>query len=237
MSANLSVDINVSGPGGTADFTGSGAFVPAKPGSLHTDLLGTINASPNGLLTFPGGSEITFANPDALAFTTNIPLSGPISGFSLQLSGKFHDLVLDVRGTTPLAGAPGNRTFNTSGLDVFTLAGTFDGTATACVPTCMAPTAFSVPLADPSNPDTLPAGNGSLVTANGKTTLSFPIVIADNVTQTDTQTVQPGVTATTTITLDGNLDGLITASVPEPANYIFMLVGVVALAYVSRRRA
>lgn len=236
LAGTLSLKVDVSSPSGNGSLSGSGDFVPAKPGSLHSDLVGSLNASSDGsTLTFLGGGAITLANPDALAFTADIPLSGSVSGLSVKMTGKIHDVVFDIKGAAPLSGAPGSQTFETAGLEFFTLAGTFDGTLTPCTPTCMAPTIFSIPLADPTDPDTLPNGTGSFTTPGGKPTISLPISIPGDETQTNTQQIPPNITVTTTVDLTGSLAGNITAAVPEPSTWMLLAVGVAALFW-SRRR-
>ena len=240
FSGDMTIQIVLSGaavPGGSATFTGNGAFTPVTPGSLHSDLAGTINASSDAtVLSFTGGSAVRWTNPDAFAFNANIPLTGPVSGFSLQMTGKIHDAVFDVQGSAPLSGAPGNQTFDTNGLQLFSTGGVFDGTVTACVPACMPPRSFSFSM-DGGPPDTLPAGVGSLVAQGGVRTFSFPILLDASSTQTQTEEVQQGVTATTTMTVNAALDGVVTASIPEPSSRLLMICGLVGVGVFVRQTA
>jgi hypothetical protein len=240
FAGSLGLEIVLTGPsvpGGSVTFTGSGPITPAKPGSLHSDLTGTLNASSNGSsLSFLGGSAIHLANPDAFGFNVNVPLSGPVSGFSLQMSAKMHNLELDVKGTAPLSGPPGSQTFDTNGLQWITTAGVFDGTATACVPACQAPSSFSFSIADPGNPDLLFPGTGSLLTQNGITTVSFPVVYTNTTPQTIEQDVQ-GTHVKITVTPNTTFSGAVIAAVPEPASWVLITAGLLGLAAFVRRRA
>ncbi|MEO8630330.1 MAG: hypothetical protein ABI612_19865 [Betaproteobacteria bacterium] len=226
LAGSVSLNIQINGLSVPVTFTGSGPLTETTPGSLHTGLGGSINVASNGsTLTFLGGSAITFTNPDALGFTASVPLSGPIPNFSITLIGKIHDVVFDVTGSAPLVGPSGNQTFDTTGLALHTVAGTFDGTVTACTPACAAPMTFSGPVSDDPAPDILTSGVGSFSSINGMRSLAFPISLPDNIAQTDTIDVEPGVTATVTTSVTSNLAGMVSAAaVPEPATWLVFLV-------------
>ena len=237
LAGTFSATINYTSPF-SLTLTGSGPLTASTPGSLHTELIGTLDATRVGnTLNFIGGSNIRFANPDALAFDINVPLTGAPPGapaLSLQLHGKIHDVVFDVTGSAQLSGSPGSESFNTLNLNLVTTAGTFDGSLTACTPTCGSPMSFSKSMADPINPDTLPAGIGTLSANGTPLTISLPIDVSDQVSDKRSFNDQ-GFAGNATIALDGALRGSITASIPEPAIVVLIPIGIAALLLVRRR--
>jgi len=126
LSGNFSVDF-----GGLS--SGSGNLTEQGPGSLNTNLSGSIDANASApTLSFTGGTVNAHSSgnwqpngsPAAFGFQIIRPLSGPLSGDSIKLVGDIRDLQFNVTGSKALSGVPGNQTFDTSGLALNTTSGT-----------------------------------------------------------------------------------------------------------------
>lgn len=225
---------------GQTPVTSTGSFTATKPGSLHTGLQGTINAVVSGdSLTFTGGSQVSFTNPEAIDLTVDFP--NPNSTTFVRLTASFTNVVYDITGTTTLVGAPGNQSFDTSGLQLITKGGTAAFALYVCSPTCGAPVAQdSGPLVQPGDtPDILNAGQGSLLGANAA--LAFPITFGSPIELGPfSADVAPGVTATISFNGSELTTANVSAAVPEPSEWSLAAVGLAigsVFFRVMRRRA
>ena len=226
LSGNFSVDV-----GGIS--SGSGTLAAQGPGSLASILSGSINASAGGnTLSFTGGTITANSSgnwqpngsPAAFGFQVIVPLSGPLSGDSFKFVGDIRDVQFSVTGNVGLSGAPGNQTFNTSGLALNTTSGTIDLQVFFCSPTCADQGTTSGDLSGPPA-DILPAGNGSFTRVGPNQRLSFPIALSDSQSQSDTvEGVK--VTLATTLSLDGNIAAF--APIPEPSTWAMLSLGLIA---------
>jgi len=228
VSGNLSVDVQGS--------SGSGTFVAQAPGSLSTNLSGTIDANAVGsTLNFTGGT-ITANNsgnwqpsglPGAFGFQTTLPLTGgPLNGFTLQITGDIRQVQFNFTGSVALSGSPADQTFNTAGLALNSTSGILSLHGKLCGPSgCTEIPTTSDTIAGPP-PDILPSATGHLSGTGSSQSLSFPFSFSDTESDTDA-----GVTAT----LSGS-GSIMAAAIPEPATWMLLLVGVVAIAALHRGR-
>jgi hypothetical protein len=219
--------------------SGSGNLDEQAPGSLTSTLTGSVDAQTSGATLTLNGGTIT-ANPSgnwqpngspaAFGFQVIMPLSGPLSGDSVKLIGDVRGLQFNVTGSKPLAGAPGNQTFDTDGLQLNTTSGTIDLQGFFCNPTCndlgTQSDTFAGPPGDPLNP-----GAGSLTQSGSVSSLAFPMSLSTSDTMTDT-IEGVNVTVTGTLSLTGNV---VAASIPEPSTYALLCVGIGATVVVRRK--
>jgi hypothetical protein len=212
LSGNVTMDIS-----GLLDLSGSGMLVEQTAGGLHTGLTGTAVAGLNAsTMTFLGGS--TISAPDGFSFLVTVPLSGASGTGTATLAATIQNLTFDLLGTTPFSGPPGNQ-FDTQGLELVTLSGSASGTAEICLATCFSGP-YSISDVQPDS-DILPAGIGHFTSDGAVQTLSLPVVLTFN--DTETQSAD-GVEVAVTLSMQVTGDIVGTSLVPEPSSWALLLI-------------
>ena len=241
QAGDLKVDFDV---GGT-HVTGSGNVEAQAPGSLSATLTGTVEASVVGsTLNFTGGTlnvnDTGNWQPTGLSgtlgSTTTVPFSGPGGSASFKFVGAFRGLQGNITGSASLSGAPGNQTFDTSGLAFNTTGGIGDIQLFVCTPTCTDLGTESGPVAGPPA-DILLTGTGTLTGSGSLRTLSLPISFntifnfSEDVPFPD---APGGVIEVTFSGTDIGTGNIVAAVIPEPSRWLLLLIGVGGIAAMCR---
>ncbi len=247
---DISGDLNVtiSAPGLSSSGFGNVAEQGAAgSGSLHSNLSGSLDADVStSNITFLGGNTFTALPsgnwqpsglPAPFGFQVELPLNGLLTGHTVKVVADIRNLSFFFTGSKALSGLPGNQTFDTAGLELTTLGGTFDLQAFDCTSptTCTDLGTTTIPPDNSGPPDVLPSGNGALALVGNRLTLTVPVSITAPLT--DSQTVDvDGTQVTVDLTGNVKLAGNVVASIPEPSAWAMLCVGLAGIGLIWPRR-